>query len=72
MKRPISYSLLCLVFFQAGFFLALASAASGPRMVIEERRVDLGEVEQWDILTHTFTVSNTGDDTLRIERVSPD
>jgi hypothetical protein len=41
-------------------------------MVIEQARVDFGEVEEWDILTHTFTVTNTGDDILRIERVSPD
>jgi hypothetical protein len=56
----------------AGFFPALASAASGPRMVIEEPWIDFGEVEQWDLLHHTFTIANEGDETLRIERVSPD
>ena len=55
-----------------GFSPALASAASGPRMVIEEPRIDFGEVEQWDLLHHTFTIANEGDETLRIERVSPD
>jgi hypothetical protein len=72
MKRSVFFSLLCLCFFEAGSFPPLAPAGTGPRMVIEQARVDFGEVEQWDILTHTFTVTNTGDDILRIERVSPD
>lgn len=70
--QSIFFALLCLCFFQAGLFTAPASAQSGPRMVIEESRVDFGEVDQWDLLTHTFMVANQGDDVLRIERVSPD
>ena len=70
--RSFCYSFLCLCFSMAGFCPALAPAASGPRMVIEESRIDFGEVDQWDLLVHTFTVANKGDDTLRIERVSPD
>jgi hypothetical protein len=72
MKPSLYVSLICLVFFRAGFVTTLAQADGGPRMVIEQPRVDLGEVEQWDILTHSFTVTTPGDDILRIERVSPD
>ena len=70
--RSFSCLFLCLCFSTAGFFPGLASAASGPRMVIEEPRIDFGEVEQWDLLHHTFTLANEGNETLRIERVSPD
>ena len=66
------FSLLAFCFFQAGFVTTFAQADIGPRMVIEQASVDLGEVEQCDILMHTFMVTNTGDDILRIERVSPD
>ena len=72
MRRSIFLSLLCLFVFYAGFFPAPASAGSGPGMVIEESRIDFGEVNQWDLLVHAFTVTNEGDDILRIERVSPD
>jgi hypothetical protein len=72
MKRSIFFSLLCLSFFQPGFFPIFTQAGTGPRMVIEASRIDFGEVEQWDLLTHTFTLANEGDEMLRIERVSPD
>jgi len=72
MRRSILFSLLYLCLFQGAFFPTPSAAGSGPRVVIEKSRIDFGEVNQWDLLVHTFTVTNEGDDTLRIERVSPD
>jgi hypothetical protein len=72
MMRSFFYSFLCLCFSLAGIFPTLALAGNGPKMVIEEPRIDFGEVEQWDLLYHTFLIANEGNETLRIERVSPD
>lgn len=45
--------------------------AVGPRMVIWEEYFDAKQVNQGEIVEHTFKVSNTGDRTLEIRRVKP-
>jgi hypothetical protein len=60
------------------FFLAVilpsatfAQAASGPRMVIEEKEFDFNEVREGKIVEHAFKVLNKGDQPLQIRNVRP-
>jgi hypothetical protein len=44
----------------------------GPVMRFSEKIKELGTVEPWALVEHTFTVFNDGESVLRIDRVSPD
>jgi len=46
-------------------------AAVGPKMLIEETLFNAMQVKEGDVIRHTFTVRNTGDQPLKIERVQP-
>jgi hypothetical protein len=47
------------------------SAMAGPQISIPEKHWDYGFVPQNGVLTHSYTIMNTGDDTLRISEVKP-
>ena len=49
----------------------LAQQATGPRMAIDEKFFDAREVKENEIIEHTFTVNNTGDEVLEIRKVNP-
>ena len=55
------------------FFLpaGLAQQAEGPRIVIEEKSFDAGEIKEGAVIEYTFTVKNRGDEVLEIRKVSP-
>jgi hypothetical protein len=58
----------------AGVILGLwASAFSEPRIQVDEANVDAGVFKEGavEVVEHAFTVRNTGDDTLVIQRVKP-
>jgi hypothetical protein len=48
-----------------------AAVADGPRIVVDEPLVDVGEVVRGESATGQFTVRNAGTETLRIQRVKP-
>ena len=48
-----------------------AQESSGPRLVLKQNVFDAKEVKAGDIITHTFTVLNTGDSVLKIDKVKP-
>ncbi len=48
-----------------------AQGTVGPKMVIEEKQFDAKQVKEGDVIRHTFTVQNTGDQPLQIKRVQP-
>jgi hypothetical protein len=72
-----SFASLChgLVPLTVGLFLwppaGLAQKAAGPRMVIEQNSFEAGEFMQGEVIEHTFTVHNTGDDVLEVRKVRP-
>ena len=71
MKRlgiGLSMILLCLV---SICFAETSQKVKGPKLLIEERTVKLGEVQEGTVLEHTFKVQNPGDQPLRIEKVKP-
>ena len=49
----------------------VADQGHGPKMVLKEQDFDFGEVEQGEVITHTFNVLNQGEETLKIEKVNP-
>ncbi|MFC1863701.1 DUF1573 domain-containing protein [Thermodesulfobacteriota bacterium] len=51
--------------------IGLAQETVGPKMVIEQTDYDAKEVNQGDIIEHTFKVLNTGDQPLEIKSVKP-
>jgi len=43
----------------------------GPLMVLQEGEFDFGQVKEGSSITHDFIVTNLGDETLEIKKVSP-
>lgn len=64
---------LCLfaLFFTVYLSIAWAKNATGPKIVLEEKSADYKEVDQGDIIEHTFKVLNEGDQLLEIKSVKP-
>lgn len=55
-------------------FSSLAPAqqrVAGPKMVIKERDFDFGEVREGAVITHSFKILNSGNETLTIVKVNP-
>ncbi|MBW2338917.1 MAG: DUF1573 domain-containing protein [Deltaproteobacteria bacterium] len=48
-----------------------AQQTIGPRMVIEKPLFDAQQVKEGEIIRHSFTVLNKGDQPLQIKRVQP-
>jgi uncharacterized protein (DUF58 family) len=71
MKRVLYSSVLLMV--GLFFFLSagLAQQAAGPRIEIEEKGFDAREVKEGEVIEHTFTVNNRGEEVLEIRKVSP-
>ena len=71
MKR---WSLSCVLLFLLFLVLAFpvrAQEKMGPKMVLKEREFDFGEVKEGDVLQHSFSVVNRGNEDLRIITVKP-
>ena len=69
-KWSLSGLLLLLLVF-ASTFPVVAQEKKGPDVSLTEREFDFGEVKQGEVIRHTFKVINQGDETLKIEKVSP-
>jgi len=50
---------------------AVLTATAGPAVKIENPEFDFGKAPQHADLSHTYVISNTGDDTLRITKIVP-
>lgn len=46
-------------------------AAAAPKIEVDNATLDFGEVREGDLVTHTFVLSNAGDETLIIEKINP-
>ena len=64
----VSILLFCLI---GICFAETSQEVKGPKLIIVENSVNLGEVKEGTILEHTFKVQNPGDQPLQIERVKP-
>jgi hypothetical protein len=74
-RRRMKRILYIVFFLIVGLFLCLpaglAQQATGPIIVIDEKFFDAREVKEGELIEHTFSVSNKGDDVLEIRKVSP-
>jgi len=52
-------------------FLATSTALAQPQLTIPETEFDFGYVPQHSKISHAFWLHSTGQDTLRIVKVSP-
>jgi len=64
MKKIVTLFLLSIL--GAGVIVAAA-----PRIEVDNATLDFGEVREGDLVTHTFILSNVGDETLVIEKINP-
>ena len=46
-------------------------AETGPKMVVEDRIFNFGEIWEGQIVEHAFSVQNLGDQPLEIRRINP-
>lgn len=64
----IAAGCLCALF---GNQVCLAQKPVGPQISFKEKNFDFKQVDEGKILEHTFVITNTGDEPLVIEKVSP-
>jgi hypothetical protein len=71
MKKQLFFLVLCVAV--SLFFRPFASpqSASEPRMVLSVKHHDFKEANEGEVVEHSFTVQNQGDQVLEIERVKP-
>ncbi len=72
MKRASSGTALIICWCLAATCLAAPEEEiTGPRLIMKERFFNFQEVQEGDIIEHTFALSNSGSETLVIEEVKP-
>lgn len=49
----------------------LSGASTGPKMVLIQEEIDVGEIKQGNIIDQTFIVRNEGDTALEVKDVRP-
>lgn len=59
------------LFVSAILFLLSASSFAAPRLTIQNSTFNFGYVPQNSKISHSFILRSTGDDTLRILKVTP-
>jgi len=70
--RRVSISVGCAIALFCLFFHgAWAQEAKKPKLVIKAPLFDAGEVDEGNVIKHTFSVYNTGDAPLEIKNVRP-
>ncbi|OQX55630.1 MAG: hypothetical protein B5M54_01270 [Candidatus Aminicenantes bacterium 4484_214] len=62
-------SLIALVLAWGGLSSPALAAKKGPRLFLQEKSYDFGEVQEGKVVTHVFIFKNIGDETLVINRV---
>ena len=71
MRKVLPYPVLIIFLLVGSVFSVYAQEKQGPKFFLKEQEVDLGDVKEGEIIEHTFTVRNQGDETLEIVRVKP-
>ena len=51
---------------------SLGETVKGPKMVLREKTFDFKEVDEGEVVEHSFEVVNEGDAPLEIKKVQPD
>lgn len=72
MRRIHATAIMVLICAMVLFFVlsgSLSFAGDGPKIQFKEMKWDFGNKKQGEVLTHTFSFENVGDETLMIHRV---
>jgi uncharacterized protein (DUF58 family) len=71
MKRVLYWVFFLILWLFLCLPATLAQQATGPRMIIEEKFFNAHQVKEGEIIEHTFTIQNKGDQVLEIKKVNP-
>jgi len=71
MKKVLYGTFFLIFLISLNLSTAWAQQAIGPKMVIEKPLFDAQQVKEGEIIRHSFTVLNKGDQPLKIKRVQP-
>jgi len=58
-----------ILFLLSFFFITINGQVVGPKLSVPEKSFDFGDINEGDVVKHTFTIYNTGDDLLVIKDV---
>ena len=64
------FGVLILLYFSI-FSASWAQEHEGPRIFLKEKSFIFGDVNEGEVIEHTFKVFNKGDKTLEIKKVTP-
>ena len=68
MLKTLSFVLM---FFGVSLNLCWAADNTGPKMIIEEKLFEMGEVKEGSTIEHAFKILNAGDAPLILTKVKP-
>jgi len=72
MRYRALYYFISIVFLTIiNFSPLLSQETTGPRILFEEKIFNSKSVQEGNKVEHTFIISNSGDETLKIEKVEP-
>ena len=71
MKRAVLTIIIANILLSFCISMVNAQKPAGPRLVLDKKVFNANEVKEGEIIEHTFTVSNTGDSVLEINKVKP-
>ncbi len=71
MKKHFYFGLLTLFIILNGIAIC-AQDTGGPTLVLEEKIFDVKEIQEGEVIDHSFKVRNSGDSPLEIKNVKPD
>lgn len=71
MNRLLTLASLGLLLCSGLLTASLAQTLSGPSLVLPERSFDFREVQEGNVVEHTFKVLNKGNEPLEIRNVNP-
>ena len=71
MRRLWLIRSVCIALFSLYAYASYAQEVLGPKIVLQGREFDCGEVREGEVIEHSFSVFNQGDAPLEIVRVRP-
>lgn len=71
MRRHLLIGIILIILIYLCSYPAIAQDVNGPKMVLKERVFDFKEVNEGEVIEHTFRVLNQGEESLEIKKVKP-
>ena len=71
MKKLFYITFFFIFWIMTNLAVGWAQQPTGPKMELKEKYFNAKSIKEGQIIEHTFTVFNRGDDTLEIKKVQP-